>query len=47
VFLEPLARDRLEGIRGGIDGHEFLLFSRGAGIDAIGDQVSRTSRIRD
>jgi hypothetical protein len=30
VFLEPLARDRLEGIRGGIEGHEFLLFARGA-----------------
>jgi Domain of unknown function (DUF4158) len=40
VFLEPLARDRLEGIRGGIEGHEFLVFARGAGIDAIGDQLA-------
>jgi hypothetical protein len=30
VFLEPLACDRLEGVRGGVDCHEFLLFARGA-----------------
>ncbi len=30
VFREPLARDRLEGIRGGIEAHEFFLFARGA-----------------
>src|SRR6202041_902062 len=40
VFLEPLARDRLEGILGGIEGHEFFMFARGARIDAICDQLA-------
>ncbi len=40
VFLEPLARDRLEGIRGVVQCHELLLFACGAGIDAIGDQLA-------
>jgi hypothetical protein len=38
MFLEPLARDRLEGIQGGIERHKFFLLARGAGIDAICDQ---------
>jgi hypothetical protein len=40
VFLEPLARDRLEGIQGGFERREFFLFARGAGIDAICDQLT-------
>jgi hypothetical protein len=40
VSRTTLARDRLEGIRDGIQGHEFLLFARRAGIDAIGHQLS-------
>src|SRR6202789_3638630 len=40
VLLEPRARDRLEGIQGGIERHEFFLLACGAGIDAICDQLA-------